>query len=257
MKKVLIYCDYGCSDVLPLKIELERSFKGQAVQVGYTDAAHIIKHNVLNKDVLMFVMPGGAANPYRQKLHVLGNRSIFDYVINGGTYFGICAGAYYACRKTQFEQGIKNLEVIEEYGLNLIEGTAIGTLYKQLRIMPYSKTASSEAVANIIMDNTAQKFIAHYHGGPYFVLNESSGQQVEARYEVSMKLPAVISRTLGDGKIILSGVHVENSGQMLKKLLHPKMSDWLRAKRVCQKLEKHEHLRRKLFDTLIEKGLNR
>lgn len=257
MKKVLIYRDYGCSDVLPLKQELDRFFMGKAVQIEYTDAANIIKRGALNTDVLMFVMPGGAANPYRQKLQKQGNRFIYDYVANGGTYFGICAGAYYACRETLFEQGIKNLEIIDAYGLNLIEGRAVGTLHKQLRIMPYNKTATSQTIACILTKDNNQKYFSHYHGGPYFELYGQENQKIEADYDVADRLPAIVSRTLGHGKVILSGVHVENSGQVLSKLLHNKMPDWRRAKHICRQLASHEIQRRQLFDILIEKGLER
>lgn len=257
MKKVLIYQDYGCSNILPLKQELDRYFTGQAVQIEFTDAVNIIKQNALNTDVLMFVMPGGEANPYRQKLQNQGNRLIYDYVVNGGTYFGICAGAYYACRETLFEEGIKNLEIIDSYGLNLIEGRAIGTLFRQFGILPYNKTASSQTVAGILMKDDNQKYLSHYHGGPYFELDAQKNQKIEAEYDITIRLPAVVSRTLGQGKVILSGVHIENSAPALSKLLHNKMPNLLRAEYICHRLAKHEIRRRQLFDILIKKGLER
>ena len=103
-QKVLIYRDYGVGDLGHLEEGLKEYFKQRQVKVDYTDATSIIKGNALNEDVTAFVMPGGAATPFLQKLKVQGNEKIRDYVYQGGHYLGICAGAYYACSKVEFER---------------------------------------------------------------------------------------------------------------------------------------------------------
>lgn len=100
-------------------------------------------------------MPGGAGTPYRHKLEVYGNEKIRSYVRAGGMYYGICAGAYYACEKTVFEADIPELRIVSRCGLDLIKGTAVGTLYKELGILPYSRNASSSAVVELLWHDNA------------------------------------------------------------------------------------------------------
>lgn len=167
--KILIYRDYGCSDLNALEYGLKEYFEPRGGTVDFTDAAGIIKEGSLNESVLAFFMPGGAGTPFRRKLEVLGNEKIREYVRDGGIYYGICAGAYYACRETVFEEDIPELRIISSCGLNLVEGRAVGTLYKEFGIRPYAKDAASTAAVNLIWQDQEQHTV-YYHGGPYFDL---------------------------------------------------------------------------------------
>ena len=51
------------------------------------------------------VMPGGADRPYCAALNGEGNRRIRAFVEAGGAYLGLCAGAYYASQRVEFELG--------------------------------------------------------------------------------------------------------------------------------------------------------
>ena len=124
--KILIYRDYGCADVHLLYKELVSYYRNEDVDVFFTDAAGI-KEGILGKDVKAFFLGGGAATPYMEKLAGEANERIRSYVDRGGVYFGICAGAYYACRRIVFEKDIEALHIESRCGLNLVEGEAIGT----------------------------------------------------------------------------------------------------------------------------------
>ena len=137
--QIVIYKDYGCADTTILEQELRAYFIPKKCKIDLVDATSIIKDNALNQNVLAFFMPGGASTPYRHKLETLGNDKIRRYIQNGGIYYGICAGAYYACRQTEFEKDIPESSIVEEYKLDLIDAKAIGTLYKELGIEPFSK----------------------------------------------------------------------------------------------------------------------
>ena len=217
--KILIYQDYGCSDTTALITGLREYFEPRGCEVGFTDAAGIIHGNELNDKVLAFFMPGGAGTPYRHKLQVLGNDKIREYVQDGGIYYGICAGAYYACRYTEFETDIPELRKVTQCGLNLVEGKAIGTLYKEFNILPYDKNAASSAVVELVWNDNS-RYMTHYHGGPYFESSNSDTDEVLAYYGLTDKKPALISRVYGKGKVILSGVHFENKGDMLLRAVH-------------------------------------
>ena len=151
-KKVLIYQDYGCSDLSNLEKGLREYFVLSNLTIDYTDAADILKNNALNSNVTLFVMPGGAATPYLQKLKTFGNEKIRNYVANGGNYLGICAGAYYACSQVEFEIDIPQTAIIRNADLlNLIDASAIGTLYKELSIRPYMKSEESAAARGLFL----------------------------------------------------------------------------------------------------------
>lgn len=213
---VLIYCDYGCADVNALAEELRAYFEPRGCKVDFVDANDIIYRNRLNDKVLALFMPGGASTPYRHKLKVQGNEKIRKFVREGGVYYGICAGAYYACKQTEFEKDLPQSRIVAEYELDLLNAKAVGSLYKELNIEPFAKNPASAAAVELF-DENGDIVAAHYHGGPYFELNETKGTEVLARYNIEGFKPAVVLQSYGKGKVILSGVHYEDRGEVLEK----------------------------------------
>lgn len=251
--KILIYCDYGCADIGNLQKGLSDYFQNYGIEIATTDAAEIISGHSLNDKVLAFFMPGGASTPYRQKLSRYGNEAIVDYVKNGGLYFGICAGAYYACRDISFEADIPELH-LERDGIGLIEGRAVGTLYKEFGLAPYSLTAASAAVTKIKWLEDEQLHSTFYHGGPYFELGHNEDCKVLAVYEeTEPKFPAIVMKNVGQGKVIASGVHFEDTGESLQKTIHALRIDHRLASQNAKKLAEEEVSRRALFDKLMQK----
>lgn len=251
--KVLIYADYGCSNINILESGLREYFEPRKCTVDLTDAAGIISRNELDESVLAFFMPGGAGTPFRRKLEVQGNGKIRDFVRNGGIYCGICAGAYYACRRTIFEADIPELKIISECGLNLIEGQAVGTLYKELGILPYAKNAGAAAAVEIEWQDK-EKHLAYYHGGPYFELDNPAEYEILARYNFGEKPPAIVEGRYHKGKVIISGVHFEDSGQQLKKAIHCLRIDSDIALQIADKLTAGENSRQALFDKIMSRS---
>lgn len=252
--KILIYCDYGTNDIGSLKRSLDEYFLPLGINIEVTDAKSIISENSLDNTVLAFFMPGGRATPYIEKLRVKGNQKIRSYVENGGIYFGICAGAYYASRKVFFETDIKELCIVQECGLNLIDANAIGTLYKELNISPYTMDFNSIAPVKVCWLADKEQHIASYHGGPYFAPTQNSPLQVLAEYELDgKKLPAAVMQQHGQGVAIASGLHVEDSGKDLRHILFDLRKEKARAETVVSALEANEASRQALFKKLMQK----
>lgn len=249
--KVLIYRDYGCADVGMLEQELRSYFEPRGCVVDFADAQGIIKDGALNDDVLAFFMPGGAGTPFRRKLEVLGNEKIREYVSGGGAYFGICAGAYYACEQVVFEKDIPELAIVGSCGLNLVKGRAIGTLHKELGILPYAKNAAAATVVELEWNKDKEVHAVHYHGGPYFDLDNSEECEVLAHYQLSEALPAVIKCRYGQGTVVLSGVHYEDKGEVLLKAVHHQRLDRAAAEKVYGCLIEKEVSRRALFGKIM------
>ncbi|MDR1693891.1 MAG: hypothetical protein LBR70_01675 [Lactobacillaceae bacterium] len=250
--KVLIYRDYGCSDINNLYDGLVSYFENTKIDVGFVDASEIIKEDALNEDVLAFFLPGGASTPFRMKLKTQGDAKIKEYVENGGVYFGICAGAYYACSSINFENGIPELHIKTDEALKFINAEAVGTLRKQLNIAPYSKSADSARAVSIKWMEDDESHVCYYHGGPYFNV-EGNNAKVLAVYEgiENNALPAVVSSQYGKGMVIASGVHFEDTGKQLGKAVHLLRRDYGQARKNALVLEKNEESRKALFNKLM------
>lgn len=244
--KILIYRDYGCADVSSLYEGLTSYFSPQGTEVGFTDAAEI-KAGILDKNVRAFFMGGGAGNPYMQKLAGEGNDRIRAYVESGGTYFGICAGAYYACRDVVFEKDIPELRIENQCGLDLVGGRAVGTLYKELDLLPYSLTAFSAKIVHIRFGD-GEVYPALYHGGPWF---DKTDAFVLGTYEEAENKPAVIEKSFGRGKVVLSGVHFEDGAETLSGRLHPLRCDADAAGKNAGALAAEESRRKKFFARMM------
>ncbi|MGN1080384.1 MAG: BPL-N domain-containing protein [Alphaproteobacteria bacterium] len=244
--KILIYRDYGCADVSSLYGEVASYFREKGISVDFTDAAEI-KSGVLNREVKAFFLGGGAGTPYMRKLAGEGNKRIRNYVRNGGVYFGICAGAYYACRDIVFERDVPALRIENRSGLNLAEGRAVGTLYKEYGLLPYALTAFSAKVVRIRFQD-GEIYPALYHGGPFF---EDTDGDVLAVYDLPDSKAAVITKAFGRGKVILSGVHFEDGAQTLSRGLHDLRCDIKAARQNAADMAAGEPRRRELFARMM------
>lgn len=227
----------------------------QGIEVLQTDSGQIIKEKSLNTDVLAFVMPGGAATPYRQKLAVQGNDFIRDYVRQGGIYFGVCAGAYYACHQVFFEVDVPELKIVNQCGLDLVQGDAVGTLYKEFSIRPYAQNATSETIIPVRWHADDQRCWTHYSGGPYFS-NLEQGVQILASYDsLTTPLPALVEKQYGAGRVILSGVHFENTPSSLLRGIYKDTLDEQYAKHNAAVLKikevSHQSLVQKILDRIV------
>lgn len=200
-KNIVIYQDEGTSE-FGLRC-LARFFKDDDVWFCTADA--IIDGRVLGMADL-FVMPGGADLPYCKKLNGAGNDNIRGFVELGGTYLGICAGAYYACRDIAYHQGRRD-EICGPRELAFVPATATGSLPD---LAPYyDETLASAAITDLRLANgeTVQTL---YHGGCRFDLSDGHDCDILATYaQIAGNPPAIIRQRAGFGRAILSGVHFE------------------------------------------------
>ncbi len=253
-KKVLIYNDNGVFDISNLKNSLKNHFIKHDVSVDTINARELLaKQKLNNEEVVAFFMPGGIANEYYKKLFGEGNKIIQDYVNLGGTYFGICAGAYYACKNVEFETEIPESRLSMNYGLDLVNGVARGTMYKEFDILPFSKRPESVAVVKLKGKKLMSNYAAIYHGGPFF---DEFGEdcKVLANYCCDSKneYPAIMSLPYGDGNVILSGVHFETGADDLETL-KPYLYKNKSYMELLKNLKKGEKARKKLFKSLMTK----
>lgn len=152
-----------------------------------------------------FVIPGGRDSPYVESLDPVGITKIQDYVQTGGSYLGICAGAYFAAKKIEFALG-SPLEVNQERALKFYDGTAAGPV---LADFEYHTQKGARAAAMACAETSVMMY---FNGGCTFLEAEKvPNLQIIGHYQLDdgKKLPAIVHIKHGRGCVILSGVHFE------------------------------------------------
>ncbi|PJF38099.1 MAG: biotin--protein ligase, partial [Phototrophicales bacterium] len=126
----------------------------------------------------LFIIPGGADRPYTQKLNGIGNKRIREYVETGGTYLGICAGAYYGCGTIEFQKGTSSA-ICENRELQFFDGIGTGCL-TDIAPSRYDQTLQSACTTPI--DIEKEEIQTLYWGGCTFNAPIASNTKIIARY---------------------------------------------------------------------------
>ncbi len=208
----------------------------------------------------LLVMPGGRDLPYCKALNGQGNKEIREFVSEGGSYLGICAGAYYGSAKIEFARGDPNLEVTGLRDLAFFPGvTARGPVYPGFtyttsggaRAAPLRLTERGKQRISPDKDNTT--LFIYYNGGCEFIQDGdvTTPYDVMATYTqldgVGTSGPAIIGGGVGKGRVILSGLHIEASYKLLNEQYGPDED----LATVLETMETTEQERRHLFDGCI------
>ena len=151
--------------------------------------------------------PGGADRPYAEKLDGRGNDLIRAYVAGGGRYLGVCAGAYYACRRIDFTGG--DFAVRADRQLGFFPGTAVGSL--DALAAPY-RLRDLRCAAAVEVGGAA---VLYWGGCRFDADDDASPFEAISRYAA---LPpgqnvAAVRVAVGDGLAVLVGVHAEVRGE--------------------------------------------
>ncbi len=153
----------------------------------------------------LLIMPGGESWEYLKALGKKGAEEILNFVNQGGSYIGICAGAFYATsqRLGGYATGA--------YGIGLLEGTAYdGTA---LKTPPFIEGMMDiNFVSDLMTQGLAKVFRIVMFGGPSFRYSQQEelkkGIRVMAQFP-DINEPAMIRFNYGEGKVFLSGPHIE------------------------------------------------
>jgi glutamine amidotransferase-like uncharacterized protein len=142
------------------------------------------------------LFPGGSGSAFYKKL---GDRSteVVNWVGNGGSYVGVCAGAYLASN--------------------------------HLKITPLviPDKAWERGLHDVVIDMNEQDHTVNYHNGPVFI--EHSDVEVWARFKSNILAeggfynmegtPAITHNTFCKGRVSLFSPHLEKSSPEIKKEL--------------------------------------
>lgn len=202
---LLIYNDVGISiDSANALLNYFCTQKKCGCEIRFVSALDLQTHDILNQASCL-IIPGGRSLPFYEKLGKKGNQNITNFVEQGGTYFGLCAGAYYAAAKTIFAKNLP-LELLLPGELNFFQGSAIGPVFAENEFAYHSE--SGARLVDIIWQDGKTDSV-YFNGGCYFEDAEKYPNAVVlARYQENAK-PAIIACSVGLGYAILSGVHPE------------------------------------------------
>jgi glutamine amidotransferase-like uncharacterized protein len=205
---------------LVFRVALEDSLEASGIPKSLIETLDIeaVKKRSWHEHAAAFYMPGGHDSVYAEELLGAGNESIQSYVRGGGSFVGICGGAYYASKSFVFvhQDGTPS---IKQRKLDLFWGSSHGPVKLK------GDTINSIGTAAIAYKPTGSrvKFIhLPFHMGQHFENVEAAKFKTLARF-VHNGRPAIIKGSYGDGHVLLCAPHPEMNLEAFKKMLdtHP------------------------------------
>ncbi|KAJ2163141.1 biotin holocarboxylase synthetase [Coemansia sp. RSA 552] len=217
----------------------------------------------------LLVVPGGRDLPYTAEMNGEINRRIKAWVGGGGSYLGICAGAYYGSARCEFEEGSR-LEVVGDRELGLFPGTCMGAAYPGYN---YKSEDGARAV-ELAVDQAAfamepgfwggdsddGRVRVHFNGGGYFVAKDPADPRVTvlARYPSDVTDPrdrgrrisgaaALVGCTVGRGLAVLTGTHPEYAWDDLESGSYTRDHN----RHMVAQLRRHDARRRRLVGAML------
>jgi len=181
----------------------------------------------------LLLLPGGADLPYCAQLNGQGNKIIRDFVEGGGSYIGLCAGAYYGSGRVEFEVDTPALAVEGSRELRFFPGTARGSVYKGFDYesergavaapvrFRFQSSFRDDAVPESSPSecDTWHTCMDYVNGGPLFFLPSGclvgintrlpQGMDILATYPDHNHAAAALSCSIGLGRAVLCSSHPE------------------------------------------------
>lgn len=200
-------------------------------------------------DARLLIIPGGADLYYCEKLNGTGNKIIRRFVENGGSYLGICAGAYYACANLDWNKG----DIAGARELGFVNATAAGPVFKWIEDGDVAKSWINDPA----LSWGGEEFPTLYNGGCLFT-NLDENVNVLARYaDIDSDNAAVIETRIGKGRVILSSPHIEKFGASLADTHYKthNRASYNREDEVISRLQQAETQQKRLFAHIIDRLL--
>lgn len=186
----------------------QRALTLEGAKVTLIKAEEFATMDLSQFDIIAF--SGGMSTAQAKGLGKAGRDAVVRYVYNGGSYLGICAGAYLATSGNEWSLGILNGRTVSPDWLR-------GAAYLKLQLSPDGQS---------IFDGPKDTFYVRYHNGPIIEpanKPELPPYTVDAYFRtevdgfkttpigIQVNSPAVIRATYGKGRVLTISPHPENS----------------------------------------------
>ena len=191
------------------------------------DASDLNGNDNLGAYYKLIIFPGGWAGGYNEYINQSGYQNLRNFISGGGSYLGMCAGAFFACDEVYWREGDdenSTPQQIYDYPLNLWAGIGDGVIrdFVGWTDNTYFGDHPGTRMTDIKIDSTllpeADPTInVLYFGGPVFRPNAGKwgSTKVIARYDMdgysADEFAAMILFPYGSGRVFLSAVHPEIS----------------------------------------------
>lgn len=209
--RIAIYGDFlSKASPSPLDQEMRRSFPDALIErVDRND----IKKPSFYRDLFMFVLPGieGESSLYHEHIGP-SNPLIREYIENGGSFFGQCAGACYAAQQVHFTPEWAPHKQRLEGLLGLFNGRAHGPI-PHLGVNgedPRYYRGLTHARVVLELGDHSHSIPLVYTSGPTFIPHAGQDMHVIGRYADGDNKPAIIRFDYGRGLVVLSGPVPQN-----------------------------------------------
>lgn len=184
----------------------------------------------------LLIMPGGESWVYLEDLEEEGAENIRNFVRGGGSYLGICAGAFYA---TSHREGGA---ATGPYGIGLLEGTAVDPTALEWPGFIEGVMTFKWNLSHWLTKGYSERVKMLLYGGPSFEFSQAEAQEkkieVVQRFQVNGQ-PSMIRFHYGKGKVFLAAPHFEVLKEEGEKPLHD--NAWPFLKRVVADLLEKKH----------------
>ncbi len=214
----------------PSRTHFEKMLKSNSISFERISAHDILEKKVLSKKKYDFLyIPGGKSWEYLDELGHQGAKEIRHYVMAGGFYIGICAGAFYAMSHRLGGYDFKNKKPIDRvipYGIGLLDGVA------------YDGSSMNDSVfkrgmvdIDILGDASDKPYEMLLLEGPGIrVTNEeqkTKALKILGYFSQSNEV-AIVEFNYGQGRVFLSSPHleIEESRLYFGIPYRDKESDW-------------------------------
>ena len=200
--QILVYDDKGvCDEACPQAIgDIAEQHLSQPVR--YVSAKQITAAAL--KKAKLWIQPGGDARDVSKATTKAQKNLLRTFVAEGGSYFGICAGAFFADHTVDDENTLEGLGFIPGESKDFLPGITEDFILE-------------------IFWGSLQRFL-YFSQGATFKLNRSQPVEVIARYDDGQ--PAVVQFKYGKGTVLLSGPHPEAPESWKEHLNDPDGSDY-------------------------------
>jgi glutamine amidotransferase-like uncharacterized protein len=192
---------YNCSDkvhALASRIALVNMYEWMGATVDLLNASYIKNYGLEGYDII--AMPGDDPRGIGMELGTNGIKIVRNFISNGGSYFGVCGGAMFACYKGVFSG------TDYYWTLMLFNGQVRGPI-PGVEGMTMTTLNVNTSCTSVDLSEVPEALDVFYYGGGYYTPNEEQEMTSIAQYDEGQA--AIITFQYENGCVCLSGVHPE------------------------------------------------
>jgi len=221
MTNTIVYAGRGSSHSWTWLADLFES--NGVLGVRFLDSQEFISS--LSGSVSVAIISGGDGFAIADALRGQGFRNLREFILKGGMFVGICAGAYLPLPSS--------VEPLSDFNISATKIENIrcearrGSAYSPREAVPYGNCSIVHPIRGPIeiADSTGKSIVAPLYGGPVFkepkedaVMMRYKAFISETEFQLNMAMaetmvigkPAVIRVIHGDGSLVLFGPHLEH-----------------------------------------------